>query len=307
MRVSLWYPSEVASGVVRLGPFEFPATRDAAPAAGLFGLVVLSHGWGGSDLGHRDTALALARAGFIAAAPLHSRSNFRDTSGAGQRIVWESRPREVSAVIDALLQHPTWARHIDVSKIGAFGFSFGGYTVLAVLGAEAQPATVIDHCRRHAAEDRYCEVGDLMSEAARTTRAKIYAGPPISAHDARVCAAVIADPVGVVFSAATLQAMAPVKLLFYRPEQENVLAARFHISHVITQLKQRGDFPAPQEIVVPKAHHYSFIAPFPEAIARSVPELAFDAPGFDRVAFHEAMNGTIVTFFKKTLSACMEN
>ena len=52
MQYSLWYPTEVSDGVVRVGPFEFPGTWDAEPATGQFGLVILSHGSGGSDLGH---------------------------------------------------------------------------------------------------------------------------------------------------------------------------------------------------------------------------------------------------------------
>ncbi len=66
MQVSLWYPTTVPDSVVSLGPYEFPGTQDAEPAAGQFGLVILSHGSGGSDLGHWDTAIALAKAGFIA-------------------------------------------------------------------------------------------------------------------------------------------------------------------------------------------------------------------------------------------------
>ncbi len=138
MQYSLWYPTKVPNGVVRSGPFEFPGTRDAEPAAGPFGLVILSHGSGGFDLGHRDTAIALAKAGFIAAAPLHPRNNFRDDIGDDQRIVLDGRPRQLSAVIDALLAQPAWSSRIDSEKIAAFGFSAGGYTVLAVLGAQPQ-------------------------------------------------------------------------------------------------------------------------------------------------------------------------
>ena len=72
MRVSLWYPVNRAGGTVRIGSFTFPATRDAEPAKGRRGLVVISHGTMGSDLGHRNIAIELANAGFIvAAAPLH--------------------------------------------------------------------------------------------------------------------------------------------------------------------------------------------------------------------------------------------
>ena len=153
MRYLLWYPTTVPNGVVRLGPFEFPGTRDAEPAAGQFGLVIMSHGSGGAEMGHRDTAIALAHAGFIAAAPLHTLNNFRDDIGSHRRIVLDGRPRQLSAVIDALLAQRVWSSRIDSKKIAAFGFSAGGYTVLAALGAEPEFSRILDHCERHAEED----------------------------------------------------------------------------------------------------------------------------------------------------------
>ena len=307
MQYSLWYPTKVPNSVVRLGPVEFQGTQDAEPAAGQFGLVVLSHGTGGDDLGHRDTAVALAKAGFTAAAPLHPRDNFRDARDPPQRIVWDGRPRQFSAIIDGLLKHRKWSTRIEVERIGAFGFSLGGYTVLAVLGAQPQLSEVINHCGHHFDDDPFCNIVGLLDEAARKAWAREYAGPPQSFHDERVCAAVIADPVAVLFSDATLQTIPPVRLLFYRPENETVLNARFHVSRVIRTLKQRGDFPDPQDIVVPKANHYSFIAPVPEVVAQSFPEFASDPEGFDRAAFHDVMNSTIVMFFKQALSGCVEN
>ena len=304
MQVSLWYPTDVANGLVRLGPFEFPGTRDAEPAAGDFGLVVLSHGTGGSDLGHRDTAIALAKAGFFAAAPLHPRDNFRVGSGSARRVVWEGRPRQLSAVIDALLDHEDWSRRIDARRIGAFGFSLGGYTVLALLGAEADLSLAIDHCSQNSDDDPFCSVGQRPQSDGSGT-AEGFAGSLQSLHDKRICAAVIADPVAVVFSDATLKAIPPVQALFYRPEIENVLTARFHVSHVLDALRERSDFPDPQEVVVPRAHHYSFIAPFPEVVAMGLPEIASDPEGFDRAGFHEAMNRSIVAFFEQALSDCV--
>ena len=50
-----------------------------------------------SDLGHRNVAAALAEAGFIAAAPLHPRNNYRDNSGELRRIVMEGRPLQLKA------------------------------------------------------------------------------------------------------------------------------------------------------------------------------------------------------------------
>ncbi len=306
LQYSLWYPTKVPNGVVRLGPFEFLGTQDAEPAAGQFGLVILSHGSGDSDLGHRDTAIALAEAGFIAAAPLHPRNNFRDDIGDDQRIVLDGRPRQLSAVIDALLAQQAWSSRIDSKKIAAFGFSAGGYAVLAALGAEPEFSRILDHCERHAEEDPYCRIINDVSAEERAARARAYAEPAQRTYDGRLRVAVIADLFAATFSDATLKALPPAKLLFFRPEVENVVKAEFHVSRVVRLLKQRDDFPDPQEIVAPKANHYSFIAPVPEVVAQSFPEIASDPEGFDRATFHDVMNSTIVTFFKQALSDCVE-
>ena len=312
MQYSLWYPTEAPNGVVRIDQFEFPGTRDAEPAAGHFGLVILSHGSGGFDLAHRDTAIALAKAGFIAAAPLHPRNNFRDDIGDDRRVVLDGRPRQLSAVIDALLAQPAWSSRIDSKKIAAFGFSAGGYTVLAALGAEPEFSRILDHCERHAEEDPYCNIVGLSDVAACKAREKEFAGPPQNYYDGRLCAAVIADPLAVPFSDATLRALPPAELLFFRPQVENVLKAEFHVSRVVRILKQRDDFPDPQVILLPKAHHLSFLAPIPESLGKSLAGPAgFDSAAFHeemnrRTALHEEMNRTIVTFFRQAFSDCAE-
>lgn len=310
MQYSLWYPTKVPNSVVTVGPFEFPGTQDAEPAAGQFGLVILSHGSGGSDLGHWDTAVALAKAGFIAAAPLHPRNNFHHDIGDDQRVVLDGRPRQLSAVIDALLAQQAWSSRIDSKKIAAFGFSAGGYTVLAALGAEPEFSRTLDHCKRHAEEDPYCRI---INGRGRAARAKAYAEPAQRTHDGRLRVAVIADPFAAPFPDATLKILPRVRLLFFRPEVENKLKAEFHVSRVVRLLKQRDDFPDPLEIVVPKANHYSFIAPLPESVGKSLagPE-GFDRDAFHkamkhRAALHEEMNHRIVTYFREALLDRMEN
>ena len=166
MRVSLWYPANQVSGIVRVGSFTFQATRDAEPAKGRRGLVVISHGTAGSDLGHRNLARALADRGFIVAAPLHPRDNYEDSSDVGRRIVMEGRPRQITATVDALLAIPKWRERIDTRRIGAFGFSLGGYTVLAILGAKPDMSNIIDHCVT-TPEDPFCDIGGNLAEVTR--------------------------------------------------------------------------------------------------------------------------------------------
>ncbi len=307
MQYSLWYPSKDPNGIVKTGPYEFPGTRDAEPAPGRFGLVILSHGSGGSDMSHRDTALALVKAGFIAAAPLHPRNSLGEM-GDDQRIVLDGRPRQLSAVIDALLAQPTWSSRINTEKIAAFGFSAGGYAVLAALGAVPEYYRILDHCERHADDDPYCRIVNDVSAEEGNARAKSYVEPAQPTHDERFRAAVIADPFAAPFSDAALKALPPAKLLFFRPEIENVLRAEFHVSRVVRILTERDGFPDPQEIMLPNAHHLSFIAPVPESIGKTLTEPGnFDREGFReemdrRTVLHEEMNKTIVTFLQQFLS-----
>ena len=104
----VFYPSAQASGVTRIGPYELHASADAAPTTGAKPLVVISHGHGGSDLGHHDLAVYLARHGFIVATLQHPKDNFRDASGDGHPEVMIGRPIQVSAVITHLLRDPHW-------------------------------------------------------------------------------------------------------------------------------------------------------------------------------------------------------
>ncbi len=304
MQVSLWYPADVSGGTVSLGPFNFPATRDAAVMAGRHGLVVISHGTEGSDLGHRNLAIALARAGFITAAPLHPRNNYRDNSGVGRRIVMEGRPRQIGAVVDALKSDAGWRKHIDASRIGAFGFSLGGYTVLAAAGAKADPSNVIGHCISGPA-DPFCNIVGPLSASMREAIEREYQEGAIEVSGPRFCAISIADPVAVPFSDDALAKLVTRHVQVWRPEQENTLLAAAHASRVVRQLNLRADTEIVTETVVTGAQHYSFLAPFPAQLQAVLPrQLTEDAPGFDRKAFQARFAAEVTDFFLQHMKSC---
>ena len=62
-----------------------------------------------------------------------------------RRIVMEGRPRQITATVDALLAIPKWRERIDNRRIGAFGFSLGGYTVLAILRDALENRDEVEH------------------------------------------------------------------------------------------------------------------------------------------------------------------
>jgi predicted dienelactone hydrolase len=94
-------------------------------------LVVLSHGGGGGYASHYDTALALAQAGFVAAAVSHAGDTYDDQSQVLR--LWR-RPAQLRRLVSYMLDE--WPQHdrLDGARVGAFGFSNGGFTVLVAAG-----------------------------------------------------------------------------------------------------------------------------------------------------------------------------
>jgi predicted dienelactone hydrolase len=57
----------------------------------------------------------------------------------------------------------------------------------------------------------------------------------------------------------------------------------------------------PDYRTVANSTHFSFVAPCPPELAKAVPILCTDPPGFDRTAFHNEFNGAAVVFFRTHL------
>jgi predicted dienelactone hydrolase len=116
-------------------------------------------------------------------------------------------------------------------------------------------------------------------------------------RDARIKAAVIADPLSMVFDADSLKNVTiPIQLWASEyggdgVTPENVAAVRRNL-------------PAPPEWhVATGAAHFAFLAPCSPAMASALPEICRDGPGFDRVAFHAGFNAEVVAFFRQHLAS----
>ena len=314
LRFSVWYPSLEAPGKVKLGPFQFPGTKNANLAPGKFPIVVLSHGMAGTDLGHRSIAIALAKSGVIAAAPLHPKDNFRDDSGSGLPEVWVARPKQISAVLDHLLQSDQFASSLLPNHIGVFGFSAGGYTAIALLGPKPNFVRLVEHCASSKQSDPVCRYfhGQNSPKGSRfiaqlETYLSSSPSPFASLADDRFCSGVIADPLGWVFPESELAKLKHTPLLIYVPEIQNELAGEFHGMHVFRHVDKPGSgagSPLTQIRMIKGAQHFSFITPFPQKISRSLGEVAEDFGDFNRAQFHERLAEEISRFFSKSFEHC---
>ena len=96
-------------------------------------LVLLSHGSGGHYVNFAWLTEALLSAGYVVAAVNHPLNTLRDETPEGVVRVWD-RPPDISLLLTSLLENPEFKDSIDQTRIGAAGFSSGGYTVIALAG-----------------------------------------------------------------------------------------------------------------------------------------------------------------------------
>ncbi len=152
LSLHIWYPSKddgadimlgknvVFKGVqVRAGatPIKTPKTK--------FPLVVLSHGSGGNAVNIAWIGAALADAGMIVVATNHPGSTSGDSTPMRTLKIWQ-RPADLSAIITRFEKQPPFGLRPDMKKVGAVGFSLGGYSVLGLAGAQVRKQKYIDYC-----------------------------------------------------------------------------------------------------------------------------------------------------------------
>ena len=109
------------------------------------GLILISHGTGGTELNHHNLGTRLARDGYLVAALRHAGDNWQDRSLITSGRYFSERPLQISRVLDALLASPEWGPRIPTERIGAVGHSAGGYSVLALAGAQTDPQRSVQH------------------------------------------------------------------------------------------------------------------------------------------------------------------
>jgi predicted dienelactone hydrolase len=291
IEVYLWYPSATPTSTLRLGPYEQTVAMDGPIAGTNLPLILISHGTGGSALTHYDTAIALAEAGYIAAAIEHTGDNWHDRSYSFTLRSLTERPRQLKLAIDYLLGHWADRDRIAADRIGAFGHSAGGFTALVAIGAAPDFALAVAFCKEHP-EDWGCVRARAV--AVGTPAAALPA--PVWTHDPRIKAAVVAaTALGRIFTPAGLAgAMVPVQL--WQGENDEIAVKPLSFDMI------KANLPSPPEThVVPLAGHFAFLAPCSPELAAAVPEVCKDPPGFDRGAFHRAFNAAVIDFLKKHL------
>ena len=121
-----------------------------ADEAARYPILVFSHGYSGSPLSN-DYIAALsvfASYGYVVVAPFHGDPRFTNlkVEDFGDAVTILSnlkdftalqalRPLSLSSAIDLVTAHPQWRDHVDATRIGGFGASMGGESLLLMRNA----------------------------------------------------------------------------------------------------------------------------------------------------------------------------
>jgi predicted dienelactone hydrolase len=296
--VALYYPTQAPARAIPMGPFTPHVAIQGAPESTFKGLIVLSHGTAGSELGHSSLAEALAEQGYLVAALRHPRDNWQDHSlfDDNPEKLFDERPRQVSWVIDAVLRDPQWkdriARDAQGPKVGAVGHSAGGFTVLALAGAQPDMSRIAKHCDANRADDPiFCKTGRADRVVAQPSATPASAAP---LTDGRVRAVVALAPFGVVFTASSLASIR-MPVAIYEAEKDRWLVPRFHAEWIAQNL------PGAELHRVPNAWHFAFMDTPGMSIPSADGDVAADPPGFDRTAFLKQLSRELPAFFDKAI------
>lgn len=286
IRGLVWHPcAESPQEIDARGGRTFFAVNGCPIVGDKLPLIVISHGRRGWLGGHHDTAAALADAGFIVLAINHPGDTERDTSGTDSLAVLVERPTDIKRSIDYILE--TWpdASRIDGRRIGLYGFSFGGYTGLVVIGGNPDLRKGLPNCQTSTL--RACKQLENNESPAQ----------PI-VHDPRVKAAVIVDPYPVFFfPEENLRGVTiPVQLWSSGPAQNADHLSGCCAAAINDRLPSR-----PEYHFVKDAKHFSFLALCTPKEAEQIPSICTDAPGFDRIGLHDRFHAEMIAFFKKHL------
>lgn len=307
----IWYPAEDSAGEKEqyIGPPDAPlfyagrAAKDAtlAPAFSKFPLIALSHGTGGSAMQMAWLGTYLAARGYIVVAVNHPGNNaVTGYTTEGFIEGWE-RAKDISTVISDVLADPRFGSKIDPDRIGAGGFSYGGYTMIELAGARTDLNRLLAWCDEQKNACNPPEMPDLMEkfkalqEKPDVQRTLQRAGD--SYRDPRIRAVfAIAPAVARAFKAETLQEITtPVEIVagaadVIAPLAEN---ARFFASNIKT---------AKLTILPGGAGHYTFLAVGTEAGKKQLPQFFVDNPGVDREAVHKQVAQMAADFFDRELA-----
>jgi len=288
LRITVWYPAANGSVVqpVVIGPPQQPiflvgATAPDAPfAAGeRRPVILLSHGFGGTARMMGWFAITMAEAGYIVVSVDHPGNNGAEAmTVAGATLFWE-RAEDLKHALEAVGHDPVIGPHVDLTRVGAAGFSAGGFTALVLGGARADPEHFLRFCQEHP-QDGVCrpqrELAVTDADRERALKDPEVAALAVTAHDDHSVPAVKAV---FAMAPALIQAIDPESLMTIGKPVAMVAGEADTVAPPATNAQAAARLiPGARADMVPQAGHYAFLSACAPAAAASVSICALASP-----------------------------
>jgi len=244
---------------------------------------------------------ALAKRGYIAAAVNHPGNNATEQYTVEGFSLWWERARDLSQVITAMLADPEFGTHIDPDRIGAAGFSLGGYTMIEIAGGSTDAHGFAHYCD-NTRVDGICSSPPEFPTLIEDFRKLIREHPEVLQHardsyrDPRVHAAfAMAPALGPAFPASGLNKISiPVEIVAGESDQNVPIAssAKYFAAEI----------PGAKLFIFPgNVAHYVFLDSCTDAGRKSVPAICVDGKGVYRNVVHTDTAQMAGEFFRITL------
>ncbi|MEW4282951.1 alpha/beta hydrolase family protein [Priestia koreensis] len=260
------YPTDALEKEENIGPYKLNVSMHAEVIGGAHPLVIISHGSGGTPLVYRDLARSLAQNGFIVAMPEHPFNNIHDNHSANSASILESRPRNITRIIDWFYSSDFFKHHVHFDDISIIGHSMGGYTAIALVGGI--PTTL-----PWETENQMPQMIDVKA-------------------DERIKKVILLAPALGWFRSEGALKKVRIPILMMTGESDDITPS-FHAEFLLKGIKNREQI---QHKVIKNAGHFSFLSPFPlEMRSPSFPP-SQDPKEFNRELFQPQLTADVLNF-----------
>lgn len=289
----IWYPidknlpAQNVSGLwVRCAEARDAPIRSCAKK---YPLIVMSHGNGGDRFNNAWIAEILSANGYIVASMDHYGNTWNNRAADGFVKIWE-RPKDVSFVIDQILQDTRFSPYINPQKIGFIGYSLGGQTGIWIAGGQLIESDVplLNHIPPEQIPKEITE--DVLQNID-------FAPAKASYRDPRIAALFLMAPaLGHLFDINSLQS---ISVPVYIVASENDKITPLETSAKILASKiQKAAF----TLIPGGAGHYVFLNEVSKGGKMMLDKnFALDPPTVNRKEIHNQIGRTVVHFFNKNL------
>jgi len=297
----MWYPTRdsIKKNNTGFSPFvRMETVKDGKIADKKYPLIIISHGTGGGRLTLEWLADILVQNGFMVAAVDHWGNTYDNKIAIDFVTPWE-RPQDISFVLTGLLKDPKFGPEIDQDRVGAAGFSIGGYTVIGLAGGMLNYETLKKYTftPKGQQEINIPEFPGLMNIIKNGEADESFNKSPQHLKDKRIKAFFAICPAigqGFVDKSQFNEINKPVYIV--EVESDSVTPYKTNAEHYHDLI------PASKYLLIKgKANHYVFLNEANESMKKQAPFIFVDDPSVDRHAIHQQVGELAASFFKEKL------